>query len=125
VFTVRYELNKIHLKPRPKALPCPRRLVEGLEPRISESDPRSGGVRVVVGKMALGQIFLRELLFSPIIVTPTAFHTHLHLHVSLTRTNGQNLGTFHKKCVFFLSEIEERCTEKHSKCLCYSYTNRM
>ena len=98
---VPYELNKIHLKPRPKSPVIPPRLVEGLVPQISEFDSRPGGVRVFLGKMALVHIFIRTLRFSPVIVIPTVFDTHPHLHVSLRRTNGQNVGTNHKKYFFF------------------------
>lgn len=46
-------------------------------------------MRVVLGKMAVGQIFLRALRFSPVSVIPTVFHTHLNLRVSLARKTGK------------------------------------
>jgi len=58
-----------------------------------------GPVRVgfVVEKVALGQVFLQYFPFPlPVSFTPM-LHSHLHLHVALARrTNGRNLGTFHK-----------------------------
>jgi hypothetical protein len=51
--------------------------------------------------MALGQVFLRALRFSPPNIIPPMFDTHLHLHVDLTRrTNGRILGTFQKQSYF-------------------------
>jgi len=57
-------------------------------------DPRAVNVRFVVDKLALGQGFLRKLGFSPVSIIPPLFHTHLHLHVLLTRnTKGRSLET--------------------------------
>jgi len=48
-------------------------------------------------KVGPGQVFLPALLFPPVSIIPTTFHTHLHIHVALTRrTNGRRLGTFLK-----------------------------
>jgi hypothetical protein len=41
--------------------------------------------RNVVDKVAMGQVNLRVLRFSPVNTTPTVLHTHLHLHVTFTR----------------------------------------
>ena len=39
--------------------------------------------------------------FSPVSIISPMLHTHLHLHVALTRrTNGWDLGTFHKATLF-------------------------
>jgi len=56
--------------------------------------------RYVVDKVAMGQVNLRELRFSPVSNTPTVLHTHLHLQVTRTFTrhaNGRRLGN----CNFF------------------------
>jgi hypothetical protein len=51
-------------------------------------------------KVALGQVFLRVLGFSPVSIIPPMVHTH-HLHAALTRrTKGQSFGTFQKAMVF-------------------------
>ena len=60
-------------------------------------------VRFVVDKMALEQVSLRVLKFSPVIITPT-LHTHFHLHVARTRrTNGVSLGTLQKAVLYWKS----------------------
>jgi hypothetical protein len=42
----------------------------------------------------VGQVFLRVLRFSPANILPPVLHTHLHLHVAVTRrTNTRSLGT--------------------------------
>jgi hypothetical protein len=59
-----------------------------------------------VDKVLLGQVFVRVLRFSPVIVIPPMLHNHLRLHVALTReTNGSKRGDLLKNNV--LSEIEE------------------
>ena len=64
-------------------------------------DPGSVLVRSVMDKVALGQGFFRVLRFYPVNIIPPILHTHLHLHVALTRrTNGRILGTFEKAVVF-------------------------
>jgi hypothetical protein len=51
----------------------------------------------VVDKVALGQVFIQELRFSPVNIIPTLLHTHLHLYVALTRrAKGRSLGTLKK-----------------------------
>jgi hypothetical protein len=43
---------------------------------------------------------------SPVIIFPSMLHTHLHLHVALTRrTNGRSLGTFQKAKLFRKSRL--------------------
>ena len=50
--------------------------------------------------------------FPPVIIISPMFHTHLHLHVALTRrTRGRNLDTFQKAVPF--SEVGENCVEKY------------
>jgi len=42
------------------------------------------------------------LIPSPVHIIPPTLHTHLYLHVALTRrTNGRSLGNFLKQCFFF------------------------
>jgi hypothetical protein len=49
---------------------------------------------VVVHKLALGQVLLPVLLFSPVSMIPPMLHILLHLQVALSsRTNGRSLGT--------------------------------
>jgi hypothetical protein len=48
-------------------------------------DPRSVGVRFMVDKLALGQVFLRVLQFPPIYIIPPMLHTCLHVHTTFTR----------------------------------------
>ena len=56
----------------------------------------------MVDSVTLGQVFLRALQFSPIIVIPPTLHTHLHLHMILgRRTNGLRLEIFQKPNAFF------------------------
>jgi hypothetical protein len=52
------------------AVPWRRRLVNGLSPRRPRLAPGSVHVRFVVDKVALGQVFLRVLRFSPANIIP-------------------------------------------------------
>jgi hypothetical protein len=62
---------------------------------------RSVLVRFVVDKVALGQVFLQILRFSPVSIIPPILHTHLHLHLAITgRIKGRSLGTFQKAMLF-------------------------
>ena len=56
------------------AVPWLRRLVAGLPPRMPGFDPGSVHVEFVVDKVALGQVFLRVLRFSPVNFIPPVFH---------------------------------------------------
>jgi hypothetical protein len=56
------------------AVPWLRRLVAGFSPRRSGFDPGSVHVEFVVDKVALGQVFLRVLRFSPVNFIPPVFH---------------------------------------------------
>jgi hypothetical protein len=59
----------------------------------------SAHVRFVVDKVAM--VFSAYFSFRPVSIIPQMFHTHLHLHVVLTRrTNGRYLGTFQKAMPF-------------------------
>jgi hypothetical protein len=54
-------------------------------------------MRIVVDKVALGEVFLRVFRFHPLSIIPTTIHIHLHLRVAVTgRTNGRSLQTFQK-----------------------------
>jgi hypothetical protein len=51
--------------------------------------------KFVVNKVALGEVFFRVLLFSPVIITLRVSNAHIRLQIALTtRTNVRNLGTF-------------------------------
>jgi hypothetical protein len=66
----------------------------------SEAQVRSqvSALRFVVGKVAPGQVFVRGL---SLVKIPPVLHTHLHLHLALTRrTNGLCVGTYKQKTVF-------------------------
>jgi len=52
----------------------------------------------VMDKVALKQGFLRVLRCSLVSIIPPMLHTHLQLHVVLSRTNRRNLGNFQKQC---------------------------
>jgi hypothetical protein len=78
-----------------------KRLVAGLTPRRNGFDYWSVHVRFVLDKVALEQTFLPVLLFYLVCIIPPTLHTHLHLHVALTRrTNGRSLGTSRKEMLF-------------------------
>ena len=55
----------------------------------------------ICGKVALGQVFVEVLLFSPVSIMPPMLHTDPHLHIVLTsRTNGRSLETSPKTTLF-------------------------
>jgi hypothetical protein len=56
------------------AVPWLRRLVAGLSPRRHGFDPGSVRVGFVVDKVALGQVFLPVLRFSPVNFIPPVLH---------------------------------------------------
>jgi hypothetical protein len=59
-------------------------------------------VRFVVDKVALAQVFPRDLWFAPVSTIPPMLHIHLHLQVAVTRrTNGRSLGTPKEETVFW------------------------
>jgi len=52
-------------------------------------------VKFVLGKVAMGRVFLRVRPFPPVSTIPALLHTHLHLYVVFNRrTKGRSLGTF-------------------------------
>ena len=81
-----------------------------LSPWRSGFDPGSVRVRFVVDKVALRQVVLRVLRFSPVIIPPV-FHTH-HLNVTLNRrTIGRRLEPSNKAELSRISEsIEQNST---------------
>jgi hypothetical protein len=66
-------IEGIHFN-REQAVPWLRRLVAGLSPRRPGFDPGSVHVGFVVDKVALGQVFLQVLRFSPINFIPPVLH---------------------------------------------------
>lgn len=71
------------------------RSVAGLSPRRPDFDTRPVYVRTVVDKVALGQICLPVLPFSPVTTIPLVLHIDIHLHTALMRKLGErSLGTF-------------------------------
>ena len=60
--------------------------------------------------MVLRQVFLRVLLFPPLIVIPPFLRTHIHLHVALTRTKGEAWEPSKEQC---LSEIGKHWIDKY------------
>jgi hypothetical protein len=72
------------------AVPRLRPSVAGLSPRRPVFDPRSVHVRFVVHEVALGQISLPVLQFSPVSIIPPMLHTHSF--------------TYHPRYIMFLSQ---------------------
>jgi len=66
-------------------MPRFRRLVATLSPRRPGVNLRSVRVGHVVENAALGQVLLRVHRLSPVSIIPAMLHTHLNLHVALTR----------------------------------------
>jgi hypothetical protein len=70
----------------------------------------------MVGKVALGQIFLRVLRFPSVSIILPMLHTHLHLHVALTEgQTGEAWELFKNNAV---SEIGEHSIEKYFYLIC-------
>jgi hypothetical protein len=107
LFTARYELNvyrPIEVKFRIGAVPGFKQLVGGLSPRRRGFDARSVDAKFEVDKVTLGQVFLRVLRIPSVSVIPPMFHTHLRIHVVLTRrTKGRSLGSFQNAVLFWKS----------------------
>jgi len=68
-----------------KAVSWLRRLVILLLPPRPEIDSRSFRMWFLRNKVTLGQALTRVLLFLPLCVILTMFHTHPYLQVTLTR----------------------------------------
>jgi hypothetical protein len=66
------------------------RLVAGISTRRLGFDARSGHVRFLVCKVALGKVSLREIWLSPVSIIPVMPHTHVLLHIPfIRRTKGE------------------------------------
>jgi hypothetical protein len=65
-------------------------LVSGLSSRRPVFDPRLVHVRFVTYKVALGQLFLPVLQFSPVSIIPPMLHTHSFI--------------YHRRCIMFFSQ---------------------
>ena len=75
--------------------------LSGLSPRSLGFGPRPVHPQIAVTKMTLWQFSPPVLLFPPVNVTPPTPHTHLHLHVVVSRrTNCRGLVTFYKQGSF-------------------------
>ena len=74
-----------------------RSSVASLAPPRTGFETRSAHVRFVLDKVALGQVFLPVLRFTPVSIIPSLLHSHLHLHVSAAkRKSGLSLRSFLK-----------------------------
>jgi len=97
-------LNIIRVKFR-RFMPVVRHAVSRrLSPRRPVFGPRSDYMRFVVGKVALGQGFLRVLRLSRVSVIPPTLRTHFHLHVIPTRANERSLESFQNAMLYRKSE---------------------
>ena len=82
---------------------CIIQMSSGLSPRRLGCDFRPVHVTFVADKVALGQVFLRDLLFCPVSVILKVLHARMRLHVAVTRrTDGRGLGTF-QNAVFWVA----------------------
>jgi hypothetical protein len=71
------------------AMPTPRQLIVSLSLRRPIFDSRLVNPTFVIDKVALGQVFLPVPGLSAIGIIPLKFHTHLHIHVGLTRRTNR------------------------------------
>jgi hypothetical protein len=66
----------------------------------------------MVDRIAVEQVFLQVLRFSPVNTIPPLLHTHLHLHVAvIIRKNWWEKGSLPKSN--YLSKIGKKCIEKN------------
>jgi hypothetical protein len=80
------------------AVPSPRQLIVSLSLRRAMFDLRPVNPRLVMDKVAMGQVFLTVPGFSAIGIIPPKFHTQLHIHVAIIRrTNKISFETLQKK----------------------------
>jgi hypothetical protein len=87
VFSVRCEINLCVLFRRDSRNVTAEAKVAGHSQRRSGINPWPFPVVSVVDKVALGQGFLRVLLFSPFIIIPRVIHTRLNINL-IRRTGG-------------------------------------
>jgi hypothetical protein len=72
-----------------------RRVVAGFSLRSPGFDRSSVHLCFVVNKLAMGQVLVRVIFFSPVSYIPSMLHTYLHLRVDLSwGMNGRYLGAF-------------------------------
>jgi hypothetical protein len=91
-------------------LPELRLLFVGLSPRRLGFVPRTVHVTVVVGKVALGKVFLLTVRFSPSV----SFHTYfVFILIYILCVPEEHTGKFWKiPTINALSELEEHWSEK-------------
>jgi hypothetical protein len=77
------------------AVPWLKRLAAGLSPRRPGFAPGSIHVGFVVDKVALGQVFLRVLPFSPASIIPPLLHIHLSPPRDVCDTSDQSAHYHH------------------------------
>jgi len=82
---------------------CIIQMSSGLSPRRLGCVFRPVHVTFVADKVTLGQVFLQDLLLSPVSIILTVLHARMHLHVAVTRrSDGRGLGTF-QNAVFWVA----------------------
>ena len=64
-------------------------------------------VRFVVDRVVLRGFCQRTSVF-PLSIIPPLFHTHLQLHVAVTRTKRRSLGNCTKQCSFVYRRALDR-----------------
>jgi len=93
------------------AVPRLRWFFAGLLTRRYGIDPWPVHVGFKVDKVALAQVFLPVLRFSPVTITLPTIHTHSRPYVAITRrTNGRRTGKIPKSSS--LSEVGDTWIEK-------------
>jgi hypothetical protein len=97
-----------------RAVPWLWPLVAWLSPRRPGLNPRPVRVGFVVGKVALGQAFLRVLWFSSVSTIPPVLHIHLHLPPTLHnhRHRQRPYVTHLKREITWENHIVEKCGVK-------------
>ena len=84
----------------------------GFGPRRTGFNVKSVNVRFMTDEVTTRQVLLRMLHFSPVSIIPPLLHSHLHLHVALTKgSKERSLGTSRKSSD--VAKIKERGVEKN------------
>ena len=89
-----------------------RPLVACLSPLSFGFDPRSVSVSVVVDKVALAELCLRVIPFSPVSIIRPPLHTRIYPHMSHQEGERTKSGNLPK--INVLSEIGEQWIESFS-----------